>query len=103
MHVLHLACHARQDQDNPLDSGFELKDGRLTLGQLMQVSMPHAQFAFLSTCESAGMDHSRPDECLNLAGAMIFAGFRSVFLGQCGEFSRVCLPEVFSELHVVGP
>lgn len=77
-HVIHLACHGHQDQENPLNSGFDLQDGRLTLGQLMRVRTPNAQFAYLSACESAGMDESRPDEGLNLAGAMIFVGFRSV-------------------------
>lgn len=77
-HVIHLACHGHQDQDNPLNSGFELKDGRLTLGQLMQLNIPHARLAYLSACDSAGMDESRPDEGLNLVGTMIFVGFRSV-------------------------
>jgi CHAT domain-containing protein len=77
-HVLHLACHGRQDQQNPLNSGFELEDGRLTLRQLMRLDTPNAQLAYLSACDSAGMDESRPDEGLNLVGAMIFAGFRSV-------------------------
>lgn len=76
--VLHLACHGCQDQDNPLNSGFELQDGRLTLGDLMRVDTPHAQLAYLSACQSAGMDASRPDESLNLAGAMLFVGFKSV-------------------------
>jgi CHAT domain-containing protein len=77
-HIIHLACHGQQDQENPLNSGFELSDGRLTLAQLMQVSVDHAQLAYLSACESAGMDESRPDEGLNLVGTMIFVGFRSV-------------------------
>lgn len=77
-HILHLACHGHQDQTNPLNSGFDLKDGRLTLGQLMGVNTPHAQLAYLSACESAGMDESRPDEGLNLASTMIFVGFKSV-------------------------
>jgi CHAT domain-containing protein len=77
-HVLHLACHGFQDQENPLNSGFELHDGRLSFSQLMRLSTPHAQLAYLSACESAGMDESRPDEGLNLVGAMIFVGFKSV-------------------------
>lgn len=77
-HVLHLACHGHQDQDNPLNSGFELEDGRLTLGELMRLNIPQAQLAYLSACDSAGMDESRPDEGLNLVGTMIFVGFRSV-------------------------
>jgi CHAT domain-containing protein len=77
-HIVHLACHGHQDQNDPLQSGFDLKDGRLTLSKLMHMSTPHAQLAYLSACESAGMDESRPDEGLNLVGAMIFAGFKSV-------------------------
>jgi CHAT domain-containing protein len=77
-HILHLACHGHQDQLNPLNSGFDLKDGRLTLAQLMRSNIPHAQLAYLSACDSAGIDESRPDEGLNLVGAMIFAGFKSV-------------------------
>jgi CHAT domain-containing protein len=76
--VLHLACHGHQDQRNPLDCGFELQDGRLTLGQLMKLNIPDSQLAYLSACDSAGMDESRPDEGLNLVGAMIFVGFQSV-------------------------
>jgi CHAT domain-containing protein len=77
-HILHLACHGHQDQNNPLNSGFELENGRLTMGQLMRVNTPNAQLAYLSACESAGMDEGRPDEGLNLAGTMIFVGFKSV-------------------------
>jgi CHAT domain-containing protein len=44
----------------------------------MRVNTAHAQLAYLSACESAGMDESRPDEGLNLAGTMIFLGFKSV-------------------------
>jgi CHAT domain-containing protein len=76
--ILHLACHGHQDQNSPLDSGFDLKDGRLKLSKLMRMDMPNAQLAYLSACESAGMDGSRPDEGLNLARGMIFAGFKSV-------------------------
>lgn len=76
--ILHLACHGHQDQDSPLDSGFDLKDGRLKLSKLMRMKMPNAQLAYLSACESAGVDESRPDEGLNLASGMIFAGFKSV-------------------------
>lgn len=59
--ILHLACHGHQDRQNPLNSGFDLEDGRLTTGQLMRVSTPNAQLAYLSACESASMDESRPD------------------------------------------
>jgi CHAT domain-containing protein len=76
--VFHLACHAQQDPNDPLDSGFDLVDGRLTLGQLMKLDLPRAQLAYLSSCQSAAVDENHPDEALNLAAVMLFMGFKSV-------------------------
>jgi hypothetical protein len=76
--ILHLACHAKQDRDDPLKSGFMLKGGRLTLGSLVQVRATKAELAYLSACESATMDENQPDEVINLAAAMLFVGFKSV-------------------------
>ena len=76
--VLHLACHGDQVQNDPLASGFDLMDGRLAVSQLMRLSLPRAQLAYLSACESAGADRELPDETLNLAATMLFMGFKSV-------------------------
>ncbi|CAL1706380.1 unnamed protein product [Somion occarium] len=75
---LHLACHGLQPGSKPLNSAFLLHDGRLTLSNIMQIPTPHAQFAFLSACETALGDADVPDEGIHLAGAMLFAGFPSV-------------------------
>jgi CHAT domain-containing protein len=77
-HIFHLACHGHQDQEHPLKSGFDVRDGRLTIAQLMKISTPYAQLAYLSACESARVDTSRPDQILHLAATMIFIGFKSV-------------------------
>jgi CHAT domain-containing protein len=76
--VLHLACHGHQSQDDPLASGFSMYDGRLKLEQLMQLQLPHARLAYLSACETASTDEYQPDEAINLAATMLFAGFKSV-------------------------
>jgi CHAT domain-containing protein len=76
--ILHLACHAIQCKDDPLQSGFDLADGRLTLRELMRVNHPKAQLAYLSACESAAVDENQPDEAINLAATMLFVGFKSV-------------------------
>jgi CHAT domain-containing protein len=76
--VLHLACHATQCKDDPLQSGFDFVDGRLTLCDLMQVNHPKAQLAYLSACESGAVDENQPDEAINLAATMLFVGFKSV-------------------------
>jgi CHAT domain-containing protein len=76
--ILHLACHATQCKQDPLQSGFDLATGRLTLQELMRVNHPRAQLAYLSTCESAAVDENQPDETINLAATMLFVGFKSV-------------------------
>jgi CHAT domain-containing protein len=76
--ILHLACHGEQDPTNPLDSGFALRDGRLSIGDLMRLNLPNAQFAFLSACETAKGDRTYHDQAVHLAAAMLFVGFRSV-------------------------
>lgn len=76
--IVHLACHGQQDALNPLESGFCVEDGRLTVSQLMEQNSQNAFFAFLSACETAKGDSSQPDQSVHLAAAMLFAGFKSV-------------------------
>lgn len=76
--VLHLACHGQQDLDNPLESGFCLRDGRLSIAELMRLNLPQPLLAFLSACETAKGDDMQPDQAVHLAAAMLFTGFRSV-------------------------
>ncbi|EIN11261.1 hypothetical protein PUNSTDRAFT_63229, partial [Punctularia strigosozonata HHB-11173 SS5] len=76
--VVHLACHGTQDGRDPLQSGFALRDGLLTLSRIMELDVPNAAVAFLSACESAMGDGRLPDESVHLAAAMLFLGFRSV-------------------------
>jgi CHAT domain-containing protein len=85
--VIHLACHGVQDRDQPLSSGFLLREERLTISDLMKLNLPNAQFAFLSACESAASDREQPDEAIHLAAAMIFAGVSSV-VGTLWRASR---------------
>jgi CHAT domain-containing protein len=75
--MLHLACHGIQDP-MPLESGFCLRDGRLTIAELMRLKSPDASFAFLSACESAKGSKAQADQAVHLASAMLFAGFKSV-------------------------
>jgi CHAT domain-containing protein len=77
-HVVHLACHGTQDPAAPLESGFHLSDGTLTVSKLMSLDLKHAWFAYLSACETAKGDAKQPDQGVHLAAAMLFAGFKSV-------------------------
>jgi CHAT domain-containing protein len=76
--IVHFACHGRQMNADPLQSGFELSDGRLALSHLMSLHIPRGQLAYLSACESAAVDANQPDEAVNIATAMLYVGFKSV-------------------------
>ena len=76
--ILHLACHGCQSSGNPLDRGFVMRDEMLTMSKLMSLNLPNAFLAFLSACETAKGDDKQPDQAINLASTMLFAGFKSV-------------------------
>jgi CHAT domain-containing protein len=76
-HILHVACHGVQDAD-PLKSAIVLQDGKLTIEDIMSLSLPHAVLAFLSACQTAKGDRNAPDQAVHLAASMLFCGFRSV-------------------------
>ncbi|KAG2342356.1 hypothetical protein BDR05DRAFT_990471 [Suillus weaverae] len=75
---VHLACHGKQDREQPYYSHFAMRDERLMLLDIMENDTPHAQFAFLSACHTAVVDEKTPDEGIHLAAGLQFSGFKSV-------------------------
>lgn len=75
---VHLACHAKQDTNEPLRSGFHLHDGRLELSKIIQANMTNADLAFLSACETSTGDEKLSEEAVHLAAGMLAAGYRGV-------------------------
>ncbi|KAG1776387.1 CHAT domain-containing protein [Suillus placidus] len=75
---VHLACHGKQDPVQPYDSHFVMRDEHLTLLDIMDKHIPHAEFAFLSACHTAVGDEKTPDEVIHLAAGLQFSGFKSV-------------------------
>ncbi|KAG2047787.1 hypothetical protein BDR06DRAFT_963457 [Suillus hirtellus] len=55
-----------------------MKDEDLTLLDIMERDIPHAEFAFLSACHTAVGDEETPDEVIHLAAGLQFSGFKSV-------------------------
>lgn len=93
--LVHIACHGKQS--NPeFDSGLILHDGELQISELIRQRVPLGRLAFLSACETAkgkasnfrgacqrqSLSHigglETPDEVMNIASAMLFAGFKGV-------------------------
>ncbi|KAG1873865.1 CHAT domain-containing protein, partial [Suillus subluteus] len=75
---VHLACHGKQDRTQPYNSHFVMRDEHLTLLDIMERDIPHAEFAFLSACHTAVGDEETPDEVIHLAAGLQFSGFKSV-------------------------
>jgi CHAT domain-containing protein len=96
--ILHLACHGRQDLENPLESGFMLSDGILTVRKLMSLDLKNAFLAFLSACETAKGDPQHPDQNFHLAAAMLFVGFRSVIATMWSV--KMFLPAIVKPIYV---
>ena len=75
---VHLACHASQDINSPLRSGFFLHDGRLELLELMKLKVPQCQLAYLSACQTSTGDKTLSEEAVHLAAGMLAVGYQGV-------------------------
>jgi CHAT domain-containing protein len=61
-----------------MSSALVMEGGQLSLSRIAQSLSPHAQFAFLSACQTAKGSRDLPNESLHMVAGMQFAGFRSV-------------------------
>ncbi|KAF8497990.1 CHAT domain-containing protein, partial [Gautieria morchelliformis] len=76
---VHFACHGVQNIANPTESALLLADSsRLTLSQIIKLSLPHAELAFLSACQTAAGAEELAEEAVHLAAGMLLAGYRGV-------------------------
>lgn len=75
--VLHIASHARIDQQSPLLSQLELADGVFLLADVFNLNLHGTQLVTLSACES-GVAPKQGGMALALSGATLCAGAREV-------------------------
>ncbi|KAG1755431.1 CHAT domain-containing protein [Suillus lakei] len=75
---VHLACHGKQDHEQPYNSRFVMRDKPLTLLDIMENNSPQAEFTFLLACHTAVGDEKTPDEVIHLAAGLQSSGFKSV-------------------------
>jgi CHAT domain-containing protein len=75
---IHLACHGQQNPDDPMESGFLLHDKILKLSEIVKMSLPKADFAFLSACQTAMGNEKVAEESVHLAAGMFLSGCRGV-------------------------
>jgi CHAT domain-containing protein len=75
---VHFACHAIQDTTEPTKSALCLHDKPLELSTVITKSFPHADFAFLSACQTATGDERLSAEAIHLAAGLMLAGYCGV-------------------------
>ncbi|KAJ7934314.1 CHAT domain-containing protein [Mycena leptocephala] len=75
---VHFACHGVQST-SPTESALLLAgSSRLTLSNIIQLSLPNADLAFLSACQTATGSQQLQDESVHLTAGMLLAGYRGV-------------------------
>ncbi|KAJ7607753.1 CHAT domain-containing protein [Roridomyces roridus] len=76
---VHFACHGVQNITEPTESALLLaRNSRLTLSNIIELALPHADLAFLSACQTAMGDNKLPEEAVHLAAGMLLAGYKGV-------------------------
>jgi CHAT domain-containing protein len=107
--VVHFACHARADGQDPLGSGLLLAPagsdaGVLTAAEVVSQWRLRADLVMLSACETAvGVLH-RYEGMYGLARAFLYAGARSVgaSLWQVDDVSTAKLMNLFYQAYMRG-
>jgi CHAT domain-containing protein len=95
---VHFACHGVQST-SPTESALLLAgSSRLTLSNIIQLSLPNADLAFLSACQTATGSQQLQDESVHLAAGMLLAGYRGV-TGTMWSIMDHDAPQVASDFY----
>ena len=97
----YLVCNSIQKTSEPTKSALCLYDGHLELSTIITKSFPHAEFAFLSACQTASGDENLSEESIHLAAGMMLAGYCSVIATMWSirdENAPVIADKVYSDL-----
>ncbi|TFK72294.1 hypothetical protein BDN72DRAFT_836472 [Pluteus cervinus] len=95
----HFACHGVTNPDKPMESALILANHtRLTLREISDMSLPHAEFAYLSACQTAKGVAEAPDESAHLSVGMMVCGYRSI-IGTMWQISDEYAPFVADRVY----
>lgn len=94
---VHLACHGRNDIEQPSRSNVQLWDGPLTVKDLFRLDTGQGRLAFLTACETAQGGMWLADEALHIGGAFHLAGYVHVIaaLWEVHDGASVELTDAF--------
>ncbi|TFK19235.1 hypothetical protein FA15DRAFT_648667 [Coprinopsis marcescibilis] len=95
---VHFACHAIQAEDDPLQSGFHLHDGCLSLSTIIKKNLKNANLAFLSGFQTSAGEEKLSEEAVHLAAGMLAAGYRGV-VGTMWTISDTQAPEIAKDFY----
>ena len=76
--IVHFAGHGHWDADDPRSSGILLRDGVLSVEDMLRGSLEKTRLAILSASSTAARSVEDPDEFLSLASAFLVAGCPNV-------------------------
>ncbi|KAJ7928674.1 CHAT domain-containing protein [Mycena leptocephala] len=94
----HFACHGVQST-SPTESALLLAgSSRLTPSNIIQLSLPNADLAFLSACQTATGSKKLQDESVHLAAGMLLAGYRGV-IGTMWSIMDNDAPQVAGDVY----
>ncbi|KAF8177775.1 CHAT domain-containing protein, partial [Mycena galopus ATCC 62051] len=95
---VHFACHGVQSSP-PTESALLLAgSSRLTLSNIIELSIPNADLAFLSACQTATGTPQLQDESVHLAAGMLLAGYRGV-VGTMWSIMDNDAPQVADDVY----
>ncbi|KAJ7458810.1 TPR-like protein [Mycena galericulata] len=95
---VHFACHGVQST-SPTESALLLAgSSQLTLSNIMKLSLPNADLAFLSACQTATGSKELQDESVHLAAGMLLAGYRGV-IGTMWSIMDNDAPQVAGDVY----
>ncbi|KAJ7475034.1 CHAT domain-containing protein [Mycena latifolia] len=95
----HFACHGLQDIFTPTNSALLLAgSSKLTLSDVIQLQLPHADLAFLSACQTATGSKNLQDESVHLTAGMLLAGYRGV-IGTMWSIMDADGPQVAGDVY----
>ncbi|KAI0085868.1 TPR-like protein [Irpex rosettiformis] len=96
---VHLACHGIQNYSDSTKSAFILHGGKkMELSTLVPKSLPNAELAVLSACQTATGNESLSEEAVHLAAAMLSVGYRSI-IGTMWSISDDSGPTVSKKFY----
>ncbi|KAJ6624591.1 CHAT domain-containing protein [Mycena sp. CBHHK59/15] len=95
----HFACHGVQDISTPTESALLLAGSSwMILSSIIQLSLPHADLAFLSACQTATGSKNLEDESVHLTAGMLLAGYRGV-IGTMWSIMDNDAPQVANNVY----